>query len=177
MWVYEDGYTTNVTHDHADAYLMFLAKQDHSNAHKDNCRKALQMLYKWREHEHGLDEWNPELSFSTGHKTTAPRDYLTREERGLIHEVALEHGSVPAYESLDAAERDRWKAYLAQRLEKQKPAVTRDDWEEVDGWKIPSLGESRRRAPSDRSRTRGDELGGHRKRRATIGVASLRESV
>jgi len=50
------------------------------------------MLYKWREHEHGLDEWDPELSFSTGHKTTTPRDYLTREERGLIREAALEPG-------------------------------------------------------------------------------------
>ena len=139
VWDYEDGYTTNVTHEHADAYLLWLAKQEHSNAHKDNCRKALQMLYKWRKHEHGLDEWDPELSFSTGHKTTAPRDYLTREERGLIREAALEYGSVPAYKGLDADERDRWKAYLAQRLEKPKSAVTPDDWEEVNGWKIPSL--------------------------------------
>jgi hypothetical protein len=127
-WVWDqDGYTTNVTHDHADSYLRWLAKQEYSNAHKDNCRKALQMLYKWREHEQGLDEWDPELSFSTGHKTTAPRDYLTREERGLIREAALEHGSVPSYESLEPEERDRWKAYLAQRFEKPKSEVTPED--------------------------------------------------
>jgi len=139
-WVWDqDGYTTNVTHDHADAYLTWLAKQDHSNAHKDNCRKALLMLYKWREHEHGLDEWDPELSFSTGHKTTAPRDYLTREERGQIREAALEYGSVPSYKGLDSQERDRWKAYLAQRFEKPKSEVTPEDWDEANGWKIPSL--------------------------------------
>ncbi len=139
-WVWDrDGYTTNVTHDHADAYLTWLAKQDHSNAHKDNCRKALLMLYKWREHEHGLDEWDPELSFSTGHKTTAPRDYLTREERGQIREAALEYGSVPSYKALDSEERDRWKAYLAQRFEKPKSEVTPEDWDEANGWKIPSL--------------------------------------
>jgi site-specific recombinase XerD len=139
-WVWDrDGYTTNVTHDHADSYLRWLAKQEYSNAHKDNCRKALQMLYKWREHEQGLDEWDPELSFSTGHKTTAPRDYLTREERGLIREAALEHGSVPSYESLEPAERDRWRAYLAQRFEKPKSEVTPEDWDKANGWKIPSL--------------------------------------
>ncbi|UPV73956.1 site-specific integrase [Halorussus limi] len=139
-WVWDqDGYTTNVTHDHADAYLTWLAKQDHSNAHKDNCRKALLMLYKWREHEHGLDEWDPELSFSTGHKTTTPRDYLTREERGQIREAALEYGSVPSYKGLDSEERDRWKAYLAQRFEKPKSEVTPEDWDEANGWKIPSL--------------------------------------
>jgi len=139
VWDREEGYTTSVTHDHADAYLRYLAKEDYSNAHRDNCKKAIQMLYKWREHEHGLDEWDPELSFSTGHKTTTPRDYLTREERGLIREAALEHGSIPAYKGLDPEERDRWKAYLAQRLEKPKADVKPEDWDEANSWKIPSL--------------------------------------
>jgi len=139
-WVWNrEGYTTNVTHEHADAHLRHLAKQDKSNAHKDNCRKALQMLYKWREHEHRLDEWDPQLSFSTGHKTTAPRDYLTREKRSLIREAALEHGSVPAYDGLSAEERDRWRAYLAQRFEKEKADVEREDWDRANGWKIPSI--------------------------------------
>lgn len=139
VWDREDGYTTNVTHDHADAYLNWLARQESSNAHKDNCRKAVQMLYKWRHHEHGFDEWDPELSFSTGHQTTTPRDYLAREERGLIREAALSHGSVPAYNSVDAEDRDKWKAYLAQRFEKPKSEVTPEDWQRANGWKIPSL--------------------------------------
>jgi len=139
VWSEENGYTSNVTHEHADAYLRDLARQEKSNAHKDNCRKALQMLYKWREHEHGLDEWSPEISFSTGHKTTAPRDYLTREERGLIREAALEYGSVPAHSGLSPEERDRWKAYLAQRFEKPKTEVTHKDWDRANGWKVPSI--------------------------------------
>lgn len=55
-WEYEDGYLTNVTHEHADAWMKDLARQQKSNEDKSNCRKALMMLYKWREHEHGLDE-------------------------------------------------------------------------------------------------------------------------
>lgn len=66
-----DGYTANVTHEHADAWLKNLAKQEYSNAHRENCQKALQMLFKWREHEHGFDEWDPEIRFSrTGSATT-----------------------------------------------------------------------------------------------------------
>lgn len=43
-------------HEHGDDWLRHLAKQDKSNAHKANCRKAAMMLFKWRRHEHGLDE-------------------------------------------------------------------------------------------------------------------------
>ncbi|MFB6109999.1 MAG: phage integrase N-terminal SAM-like domain-containing protein, partial [Halodesulfurarchaeum sp.] len=91
VWNHDGRYTTDVTHDHADAYLRHLAKQDASNAHKNNCLKALKMLFKWRQHAHGLDEWEPQLSFSTTHGATTPRDYLTESERAKIREAALEY--------------------------------------------------------------------------------------
>ena len=134
-----DGYTANVTHEHADAWLKHLAKQEYSNAHRENCQKALQMLFKWREHEHGFDEWDPEIRFSRTGSTTTPRDYLTREERSKVRDAALEYGSVPSYNGLTPEERDRWKAHLAQRLGKPKSEVTPSDWDRANGWKIPSL--------------------------------------
>ena len=139
VWEREGGYTSTVTHEHADEYLRELARQEYSNAHKDNCKKAVQMLFKWRQHEHGFDEWNPELSFTTGSTTSVPRDYLTREERGKIREAALSYGSVPAYESVDADERDHWEAVLAQRFDKPKSEIVREDWQRANGWLIPSL--------------------------------------
>jgi site-specific recombinase XerD len=139
VWDREDGYTANPTHEHADAYLRHLAKQDTSNAHKNNCRKALMMLYKWRHHEHGLDKWDPELSFSSNYKTTNPQDYLTLDERSQIREAALEYGSIPSRASVYGDERERWRAYLAQRLEKPKEDITSDDWEQANGWEAPSL--------------------------------------
>ena len=41
VWSHEGGYTADVTHDHADAWMRELARQDTSNAHKSNCQKAL----------------------------------------------------------------------------------------------------------------------------------------
>lgn len=139
VWDQEDRYTANVTHDHADAWLKHLARRDQSNAHKSNCRKAALMLFKWRQHNHGLEEWDPVISFVTSDKTTTPRDYLTDSERSAIREAALEYGSVPSYDSVSPQERNRRKAYLAQRFEKPKSKITRDDWDQANGWKIPSL--------------------------------------
>lgn len=140
VWDERDGYTTDVTHDDADAYLRHLAKQnDYGHVHKDNSRKALKMLFKWRHHHHGLDEWDPALSFSTGSTSTNPRDYLTVDERHAIREAALEYGSVPSPRSLSSTERDRWEAYLAQRFEKSKTDIEESDWDRANNWKIPSL--------------------------------------
>lgn len=139
VWKQEDGYTTSISHAHGDEWLRYLARLEKSNAHKDNCRKAAQMLFKWRQYEYGMDKWEPELSFSTGSGTTTPRDYLTHSERSQIREAALEYGSVPAYSDLTPEERSRWKAHLAQRFEKPKAEITPDDWERANGWKIPSL--------------------------------------
>lgn len=120
VWAYEDRYTSHITHEHADAYLNHLARQDSSNAHKSACRKAIMMLYKWRAHQRGGDEWKPQITFSRSNKSTTPRDYLTREERTKIREASLEYGYVPSFDSVARERRDRWKAYLAQRFEKPK---------------------------------------------------------
>lgn len=139
VWQEEDGYTSALTHDHADGYLRHLAHQEHSNAHKNSCRKAVMMLYKWRHHQRGADKWEPELTFSQKNQSTTPRDYLTREERTKIRDAALEYGSVPSYQSASGEKRDRWKAYLAQRFEKPKSEVSKEDWDRANSWKIPSL--------------------------------------
>jgi len=139
-WVWENygGYTVNVTHDHADAWMTHLAQRDVSATHKRNSQKAVKMLFKWREHEHGLGPWEPKITFSAD-SSNNPRDYLTREERGKIREAALEYGAIPAYNNLSPNERDRWKQYLAMRFEKPKSDVRPADWERANGWKIPSL--------------------------------------
>jgi len=139
-WVWDeiDGYTANISTDHADGYLKYLARGDSSNAHKANCQKALQSLYKWRHHERGAAEWEPSMKFSEG-GVSQPRDYLTRKERTQVRESALEYGSVPGYTNLTPPERDRWRAYLAQRFEKPKEDVEVADWDRANGYKIPSL--------------------------------------
>ena len=137
VWEEEDRYTTEVTTSHADDFMEELAYSDYSNTHKDNCQKALKMLFKWRSHELGGDTWTPERTFSTANFQA--RDYFTMEERRKLREAALEYGSIPGYNDVTPEERDKWKAYLAQRLMKPKEEVTPRDWEKANGWKTPSL--------------------------------------
>ena len=133
VWKQEGGYIADVTHSHADKWLRYLACLEKSNAHKNNCRKAVQMLFKWRQYEYGMAEWNPQLSFSSENKSTVPRDYLTQDERSQIREAALEYGSIPKYKNVDPAAGSRWNVYLAQRFEKPKTAITEADWERANG--------------------------------------------
>jgi len=51
----------------------------------------------------------------------------------------MEYGSVPHYNSVTPAERDRWKTYLAQRLQKPKDEVTMKDWEKANSFKYTSM--------------------------------------
>jgi len=137
VWTAEDGYTTQLTHSHADDYLYELAAAEYSNAHKNNCLKALMMLFKWRSHKYGDDQWEPEMRFKQ--ENSKPRDYFSDAERRLIKQEALEYGAIPHYNSLTAAERDKWKAHLAQRFEMPKEQVSKAEFERANGWKIPSL--------------------------------------
>ena len=137
VWTTDDGYTTQVTHSHADDYLYELAAADYSNVHKNNCLKALQMLFKWRSHKYGGDPWEPDIRFERGN--SKPRDYFSDKERRKVKQQALEYGAIPHYKSLTAAERDEWKAHLAQRFEMPKEEVSKAEFERANGWKVPSL--------------------------------------
>lgn len=101
--------------------------------------KAIMRLFKWQSHEQGGEKWESDISFYSQHGATRPRDHLTKEERSMVREAALEYGSIPAYNTVTPEERSRWKAYLAMRCSKKKSEVTLKDWEKANGWKIPSL--------------------------------------
>lgn len=140
VWDREGGYTLSITTDHADAYSKHLAYQDHSTSHKATIQKALKTLFKFQRFEQGTDvEWDPVVTFTDTGGTHQPRDFLTRAERRLLKEAALEYGSIPNYNSLTPAERDRWKVHLAQRFEKPKAEISKQDWTRANGWKYPSI--------------------------------------
>jgi len=139
-WVWErEGYTTILTHDHADAFVAELKTREWSDENKNQYVKSLNRYFAWRTHEHGLDEWEPEQTYSPSQRTHHARDYLTLDERQRVRDASLDYASIPSYDCVTPEERDRWKAHLAQRLEKPKNAVTRDDWEDATSWKVPSL--------------------------------------
>lgn len=138
LWAERERYTTHATLEDADAYMKTVAYSDATASHKETVQKCLKRLFKFRRYERGETiEWDPEHSFTPDQ--TQPRDFLTIEERRAIREVALEYGSVPSYNSLSPAERDRWKSHLAQRFDKPKSSIGPADFERANGWKIPSL--------------------------------------
>lgn len=141
QWVWDeyDGYTTSVTHDHADRYVQELAYGDSSANHKSNVVKALKMLFKWQKHERGGELWEPDMTFSSGSQPSQPRDYFTRDERTSLREAALEYDSVPCYTALTANERREWKRLLAQRYKMPLNEVGKEEFQRANGFKFPSL--------------------------------------
>lgn len=139
-WVWEvQGYTTNIDHGEADSYVRHIASSDHSQTHKSNTISALQRLFKWKANVIGSDPWEPPFAISRNSSATQPRDFLTAQERSKLRETALEYGSVPSYDDLTPEKRSRWKEHLAQRFGKPIEAISPDDWDRANGWKIPSL--------------------------------------
>lgn len=134
----EDGYTTYLTLDHAEDFLINLAFQDLGQSYKRGYEKALKRFYSWRHHVRGGNQWDIEFSFDPPDQQP-PQAVFTADEQRLLREAPLKYGSLPSYPNVLPAERDRWKEYLAQRLGKPKSEISREDWEQANSWKIPSL--------------------------------------
>lgn len=143
-WIWteqEDGYTLTATTDHADAYSKQLAYRETSQTHKAGIQKAVKTLFKYFRHEKNREiEWDPAIQFTNGGSNTHQiRDFLTDDERRKIKQVVLEYGSIPHYNTVAPEEREQWKAHLAQRYEKPKSKITKQDWQRANGWKFPSI--------------------------------------
>lgn len=88
-WVWDkDRDTTEITHDHADAYVRALAGRDISNASKAKYVMSLKRLFKWKHNVRGGELWDSEISFSTDKGASNPRDYFTTTEHVSVREAA-----------------------------------------------------------------------------------------
>ncbi len=140
VWDREGRYVQDLTTDHADDWMRWLARQDYKESTKCHYQKAAHTLFKWKRHARGSDvEWEPEIEYSDPSTNYQPRDYLTREDRRKLREAAMEYGSVPHYNSVTPAERERWKTHLAQQLQKPKEEVTMQDWQKANSFKYTSM--------------------------------------
>lgn len=138
VWVDHGGYTTAVTHDHADNYIYHLcdSEENYSQSYKHNVKLALLAYFRFRT---DLDDWDCPITISSASNASQPRDFLTSDERRKVREAALEYGTVPAYSSLTPDAREKWRAYLARRFGKPMNEVSPDDWKRANGFKYPSL--------------------------------------
>jgi len=84
-------------------------------------------------------DWEPEIRFRDD-SPSFDSDPFNKRERELLLNASFDYQSPPGYSNLTPEERDRWKAYLAQLLEKPKSEVSQADWEELErSWKFPAM--------------------------------------
>ena len=139
-WKETGHYSTRLTTDRADAHMMHLVMEGdrYSDTYKDIVQKCLKRVFKYQNHVEGDNiEWETDHTFSQ--ELSAPRDFLTIDERRAVRDAALDYGAVPSYQSVTPEGRDRWRTYLAQRFEKPKSEVVPDDWTKANSWRIPSI--------------------------------------
>lgn len=140
VWEQEGQYTQDVTTEHADDWMRHLAATEFKESTKAHYQTAVKTIFKWQRHARGKDvEWDPVIEYSDPSSTYQPREYLTREDRRKLREAAMEYGSVPHYNSLSPAERDRWKTHLAQRFEKPKAKIAKKEFNKANSFKYPSM--------------------------------------
>lgn len=140
IWDREDGYTRWITPEHATEYLQYLATLDCSNSYRSSVQNAIQMLFDWRNQEQGDDiEWDADIDYTTNNSQEPPSDVLSGDEIRKLKSAAAQLGSIPHYNSLSADERSKWKSYLAQRFDKPKQEITKDEWDRANGFKYQSL--------------------------------------
>ena len=109
-WAWEamGRYSIPPAPDRATEYIDdVVAYRDVSNSTKGKIEEALKRYYRWASEATHVGEWDRDQQFNSG-GNDAPRDYLTRRERRLVRDAALEAGDswrVPSivFTSLDAA--------------------------------------------------------------------------
>lgn len=139
MWDRHDGYKIPPDQEDASTFLEEIAFTDRSQTDEGKFQGMFRRYSKFTQYRYGQDEWEFEYAFDGSGGSNAPADFLTIEERQKIRRAALQKGTIPAYGSLNVAERNQGAGYIAQELDKPYDSIGREDWEKVKGWKITSL--------------------------------------
>jgi integrase len=91
-WNQEGRYLIPPTPEHATEYMdETVAYRDVSNATKGKTEEALMRYFRWASATSHVSEWDRDQRFLSG-GDNAPRDFLTRRERRLVREAALDVG-------------------------------------------------------------------------------------
>ena len=140
VWDEFDGFTLDVSTEHADEWMKALAMRDTTETYNASCQKAVKMLFKWYEFERAQPvEWEPIIRFSSNSSGRNPRHYFTVETLQQLQAASLEMETLPGYTNVTPEERADINRYLAQRLGKPKSRIGPDDWEQVNSWKVPAM--------------------------------------
>ncbi len=140
VWQNEGRYVQHMTTDHANAWMRELAKKDFKESTKNHYQKSVKTLFKWQRDARNRDvDWEPEIEYSDPSTNYQPRDYLTDQDRRRLRQAAMDYGTIPPYNSVTPEERDRWNVYLAQRFQKPKEQISKQDWNRANSFKFTSM--------------------------------------
>ncbi|WP_049906313.1 tyrosine-type recombinase/integrase [Halorubrum aidingense] len=90
VWGEEGRYTIPPTPEHAENYIDdVVVFREISNSTKGKTEEALMRYMRWVANTSHTEQWDHQQLFRSG-GDDAPRDYLTRRERRLVREQALE---------------------------------------------------------------------------------------
>jgi integrase len=125
----------NLRHHHAEQYVHQLltgaAKTEDGERYSDgSIRKtinALQNLFDWLADKGWTGPWDPDYDLDERPENT--RDIFTRAELDRLREAAEAYDHLPSYSDRTPAGRDRWRAYVADSLDKPPEDVTPEDWD------------------------------------------------
>lgn len=140
VWEKEDEYVPVMSIDHANRYIEGLAYSDKSQSHKHHTLHALKRYFKWRHHEFGEPEWEPDRAFTVSN-SQKPQDFFKKDERRKLRQAGLEYGTIPAYKTIktDEERRERLKPLVADYHDKDPEDVAVADWGDIPSWKETSL--------------------------------------
>jgi integrase len=140
VWERDGYYTDKIIPEHADEWMLALARKDFMPSTLADYQKAPKALFKWQSWKTRKQvAWEPIIKFQDRSFAAQPRDYLTREERRQITAAAFRYGSGPLVEHMDDDERKEWDRILSQRFGKPLREVTERDYDRTHSWKTPSL--------------------------------------
>lgn len=142
----EHGFVSELTHGLATEYLLSLDGDDilkscgdpYSDSSKNKQELTIRKYFEWRTIEFDADNWDSPIKFKDD--SYRNRDYFTIEERAHLRRSSMEIRNLPGYKDVTPEERDRWKSYLAMRLDMPKQDIRPSDWERYrHSWEHPSL--------------------------------------
>ena len=141
QWVWEKRgeYQYPPTEQDAQDYIQHLVYSDKGRVENGKLQEGIEHLNKWLQYTTGEPEWQFDVSFRSSSGNMEPRDYLTDEERRGIRQAAINEGNIPSYSSLSPEKRRGWKHHISNILSKPYDEVTKDDWDEIQGWEVTSL--------------------------------------
>lgn len=143
-WVWENfgGYNLHVSKEQADSFFddrVGSLDDDHGETDNAGHLKALKRYYKWRHHQLGGSEWDPDWSFRSDRGSDHDQPMYSHDEILELEEAVLEYGSIPNRKTTPVDEREKWRDHIAQRFGKAKEEISPEDWERAESWKYPSL--------------------------------------